>query len=107
MDNKEWFSLEELTDEIIGKKGTPDRKEFDAEVESALIGATIKEARKAQHLTQTQLGERVGVQAAQISKIENGRNLTITTIVKVLRALGHTAEFTISGSVCKPVILGA
>ena len=101
---KDWYTLEELTDEIIGVKGTPERESFDADVEAALIGASIKNARKANNLTQAQLGERVGVQAAQISKIESGRNLTISTIVRVLKALGLSAEFSITG--LKPVVLG-
>lgn len=105
MENKKWFTLEEMTDKYIGVKGTPERESFDADVEAALIGASIKNARKANNLTQAQLGERVGVQAAQISKIESGRNLTIATIVKVLKALGLSAEFSISG--LKPVVLGA
>jgi len=97
MEDKEWYTLDELTDEIIGVKGTPERESFDADIEAALIGASIKNARKANNLTQAQLGERVGVQAAQISKIESGRNLTIATIVKVLKALGLSAEFSIIG----------
>lgn len=97
MENKKWFTLEEMTDKYIGVKGTSERESFDADVEAALIGASIKEARKANNLTQAQLGERVGVQAAQISKIESGRNLTISTIVRVLKALGLSAEFSITG----------
>ncbi len=97
MENKEWYTLEEVTDEIIGVKGTPERECFDADVEAALIGASIRNARKANNMTQAQLGERVGVQAAQISKIESGRNLTIATIVRVLKALGMSAEFSIMG----------
>ena len=38
-----------------------------------LIGGAIRQAR---HLTQEQLGELVGVKKAQISKIENGCNVT-------------------------------
>ena len=92
-----FYTLEEITDKHIGKIGTPERDAFDAEVEAALIGASIKEARKSLNLTQQQLGERVGVQPAQISKIESGRNLTIATIVRVLNALGLTADFSIQG----------
>ncbi|MDE5750687.1 MAG: helix-turn-helix domain-containing protein [Duncaniella sp.] len=102
-----FYTHEEMLDRHIGKKGTFERDNFDAEVEAALIGATIKEARKASHLTQSQLGERVGVGAAQISKIESGRNLTISTIVKVLRALDLTAEFSFNGLGLKPIVLGA
>lgn len=100
-----FYTLEEMTDKHIGKRGTPVREQFEAEVEAALIGASIKEARKSQNLTQKQLGERVGVQTAQISKIESGRNLTISTIVKVLKALGLTADFSIQG--LTPIHLGA
>ena len=99
-----FYTLEEITDKHIGKIGTPERDAFDAEVEAALIGASIKEARKSLNRTQQQLGERVGVQPAQISKIESGRNLTIATIVRVLNALGLTADFSIQG--LAPITLG-
>lgn len=103
----QFYSHEEMLDKHIGKKGSPARDTFDADVEAALIGDTIREARKALNLTQSQLGERVGVQAAQISKIESGRNLTIATIVRVLKALGLTAEFSVTGVDLAPVTLGA
>ena len=99
-----FYTLEEITDKHIGKIGTPERDAFDAEVEAALIGASIKEARKSLNLTQQQLGERVGVQPAQISKIESGRNLTIATLVIVLNTLGLTADFSIQG--LAPITLG-
>lgn len=99
-----FYTLDEITDKHIGKRGTPEREIFEAEVEAALIGATIKEARKSQNITQRELGERVGVQTAQISKIESGKNLTISTIVRVLNALGITANFTIGN--LTPITLG-
>jgi DNA-binding XRE family transcriptional regulator len=101
-----FYTHDEILDRHVGTKGSHDRESFDAEVEAALIGASIKSARKAQNLTQTQLGERVGVQAAQISKIESGRNLTIATIVKVLNALGISASFAINEPGFAPVTLG-
>lgn len=102
-----FYTHEEMLDKHVGKKGTVARANFEAEVEAALIGASIREARKANSLTQSQLGERVGVQAAQISKIESGRNLTISTIVKILKALNLTAEFSVSGLNLAPIKLGA
>lgn len=102
-----FYTNDEMLDKYIGAKGTPERESFDADVEAALIGASIRNARKANHLTQAQLGERVGVQAAQISKIESGRNLTIATIVRVLKALGLSAEFSINGLNLEPVTLGS
>ncbi len=104
---KKWYTLGEITDEFVGVKGTPEREAFDADVEAALIGVSIKNARKAMNLTQAQLGERVGVQTAQISKIESGRNLTISTIVRVLKALGLSANFSINCEGLAPVTLGS
>lgn len=50
-------------------------------------GQTIKQLRKEQNLTQEQLGEIVGVQKAQISKIENCiKNARFETILKVFDA---------------------
>jgi DNA-binding XRE family transcriptional regulator len=101
---EKYYTLEELTDKFVGVRGTSERDSFEAEVEAMLIGAAIKDARKSQNLTQRELGEKVGVKTAQISKIESGRNLTISTIVRVLKALNLTADFSISG--LKPITLG-
>ena len=104
MEQKEYYSFDEVKDELIGVRGTAVRDEYEAEIEAHLIGQHIREARKLQKLTQKELGERVGVQTAQISKIEHGRNLTIATIVRVLNALGLSADFSIQG--LAPVRLG-
>jgi len=105
MKNKEYYTLDEVKDEIIGKRGTSERDEYEAEIESHLIGMRIKEARNARNLSQKELGERMGVQTSTISKIENGRNVTVATIIRVLHALGMSADFSIKG--LSPVTLGA
>jgi ribosome-binding protein aMBF1 (putative translation factor) len=92
----ELYSLDQCIDRSIGKKGTPERDKFDAEVKAELeayrIGEAIRETRKRQKLTQKQLGERVGVGEAQISKIESGKSITYSTIVRVFQAMGaHSA----------------
>ena len=88
------ISHDEILDKYIGQKGTTERNQFDqavkAEVEAYRIGEAIKATRIKQHLTQDQLGALVGVQKAQISKIESGRSITYATIVKVFKALGAT-----------------
>lgn len=88
----ELYTHDEMLNEVIGKKGTPRRDAMDSELQSFLIGEAIKQARKDKKLTQEQLGELMGVQRAQISRIERGHNLTIGTIVKAFKAMGvHTA----------------
>ena len=89
-------SLDEITDKYIGKIGTPERDEFENELRLDLIGDAIKQARKERKLTQAELGKLVGVQKAQISKIEN--NLTdarFETILKVFRALNAKINFNV------------
>ena len=56
------------------------------------IGVLIRSERTRRGMTQEELGERVGVGKAQISKIESGRGLTIRTVTKVLDALGLSAS---------------
>lgn len=82
------YTLEEVTNELIGKKGTPRRDSFEYELQLDLIGEAIKETRLKQNLTQEELGKLVGVQKAQISRIEkHTSNVTMETLLKVFTAL--------------------
>ena len=87
-----FYTLEEVKDELIGEVGTPRRDEHERKVEMALhayrIGEAVKKARLKQNLTQEQLGERIGVKKAQISRIERGYSITIPTMSRVFKALG-------------------
>lgn len=90
------YSLEDLTDKYIGKKGTKKRNKFENELRLDLLGQAIKQARIEQHLTQEELGELVGVKKAQISKIENSTtDARFTTILKVFEALGAKVHFNV------------
>jgi HTH-type transcriptional regulator / antitoxin HipB len=90
------YSLEELTDKHIGKKGTKEREAFEDELRLDLLGHAIKTARKERKLTQEQLGELVGVKKAQISKIENSTtDARFSTIMKVFEVLGAKVKFNI------------
>lgn len=88
----ELYTLEEVKDELLGKIGTPRRDEHERKVAKALhayyLGEKIKQARLEQNLTQEELGERIGVQKAQISRLEKGYSITIPTMQKVFQALG-------------------
>ncbi len=90
------YTLDEAKDKYLGKKGTADIDAYENELRLDLIGEAIKQARKERKLTQTQLGELIGVKKAQISKIEN--NLTdarFETILKVFRALNAKINFNV------------
>ena len=90
------ISLDAMIEKYIGEKGTPKREEFEQELRIELLGNAIKQARKERNLTQEQLCDLVGVQKAQISKIENSaKNARIETILKVFEALGAKISFSV------------
>ena len=82
------YTLEEVEDRLIGKIGTPERDKFEYELQMDLIGKAIKQTRLERQLTQEELGKLIGVQKAQISRIEsNASNVTIDTLMRVFAAL--------------------
>lgn len=82
------YTLDQVQDKLIGKLGTPQRDRFEYELQMDLIGDAIKQARKERHLTQEELGKLIGVQKAQISRLEsNASNATVDTLMRVFTAL--------------------
>lgn len=86
-----FYDFEEILEEHYGKIGTPKRDEFEHSVDESVraykLGEAVKKARLAQNLTQEQLGEKVGVKKAQISRVEKGRCMSLTTISRIFRAM--------------------
>lgn len=99
--NMELYTHEEMLDRVIGRQGTPARDKFDHTLEEDIkawrMGEAIKNARLQQNLTQGQLAERIGVKRAQVSRIEKGKNLTLSTLSRVFRALGIPASLDVAG----------
>lgn len=61
-----------------------------------VLGKMIKTACQKRNLTQEELGRLVGVQKAQISKLEScAHNATIGTIIKVFKALQAEINFNV------------
>jgi ribosome-binding protein aMBF1 (putative translation factor) len=85
------YTFDEVKDEIIGKVGTAERDAYETQLQEELqsfqIGAAIRQARESKNLSQEQLGKMIGVQKAQISRLENGKNITISTMRRVFRAM--------------------
>ncbi len=90
------YSLEEITDKHIGKRGTAKREAFEQELRLDFLGEAIKQARKERNLTQKELGKLVGVQKSQISKLENSlTDARFDTIIKVFKALNAKVNFNV------------
>ena len=92
-----FYTEEQIIDRHIGKRGVISRQKFDADVQSFLIGEAIKKARQSKNMTQEDLAMLIGVQRAQISKIESGRNLTFATICRVFKAMDIKADLDLGG----------
>lgn len=87
-------SLDIMINKHVGKIGTPHRDTFEQELKIELLGYAIKEARLHHNLTQEQLGKLVGVQKAQISKLENNfTNARFDTVIRVFNALHAKVNF--------------
>ena len=87
-------SLDTMINKHVGKVGTPSRDTFEQELKLDLLGSAIRQARLHQNLTQEQLGKLVGVQKAQISKLENNfTNSRFDTVIKVFNALHAKVNF--------------
>lgn len=88
------YSLSEMKDRYIGETGTPDQDDYEYELRMDILGRMIRAARQERNLSQEQLGRLVGVQKAQISKLESSANsATIDTIHKVFKALKAEINF--------------
>lgn len=91
MEEMKMISFDDFQDKYIGKIGTPQRDALEKQVEEAVqsykLGEALKQARQMKQLTQAQLGEKVGVQKAQISRLENGKSITFSTLSRLLKAL--------------------
>ena len=93
---KNYKTLGELEDQYFGKSGTPEREQYEFELSMVILGGKLNQIRKDQKLTQEQLGKLIGVQKAQISKLESGNNsATISTVLKVFHAMKAKVKFKI------------
>jgi HTH-type transcriptional regulator/antitoxin HipB len=90
------ITVQEFKNKYLGKIGTEVRDKYEQELKVELLAEQIKQLRKERNLTQEQLGKLVGVQRAQISKLENNTgNVTISTLMKIFGALKAKVTFEI------------
>jgi len=87
-------TLDELEEKYYGKIGTPKRDLYELELTMDILAEKIKELRLQKQLTQEELGIKLGVQKAQISKLEKGNNsANLSTILKVFQAMNAKILF--------------
>ena len=92
----EMFTLDQIKDEFIGEIGTEKRTLYEQELQIEILGDLIKKVRLERKMTQQELGKLIGVQRAQISKLENNStNVTLETILRVFSALKAKVNFNV------------
>lgn len=86
-----FIDFEDTLDRDLGPVGTPKRDAFERDVDESVhaykLGEAIKQARLSKKLTQEQLGERIGVQKAQISRLERGKSISLSSITRIFKAM--------------------
>ena len=86
--NQKGITLDQFKDKYIGKSGTPDRYQYEFDLKMEILGEMIKKTRKERNMTQEELGQLIGVNKSEISKLEkNSRNMTIGTVIRIFHAL--------------------
>ncbi len=90
------FTFEQIKNEFIGENGTEKRNLYEQTLQLEVLGDLIKKVRLERNLTQEELGKLIGVQRAQISKLEkNTTNVRMDTILRVFSALKATISFNV------------
>lgn len=87
--NPDVHSFDEIMDALYGAPGTPQREAFRREAYAYCVGTIIRDARKADGITQKELAERVGAKKSYISRIETGAvEPSAGLFLSIINALG-------------------
>lgn len=63
------------------------------------LGAKIKRERQSRGITQEKLAEMVDISLNFMSLIENGRNMSVETLVKIAQALGVSVDYLLNDTI--------
>jgi len=87
------IDIDALMDKEFGQIGTPERTEFRRKAYAYYVGQIIRDARKNEKISQSELAGRVGTNKSYISRIEHGLiEPTISTFYNIMDALGLRVE---------------
>ena len=63
-----------------------------------MLHEEVRRARRELNLTQEELAKRAGVQRRQLSSLENGKNVTLKTVRKIIEVLPNLQSFTLAAA---------
>lgn len=96
--NKKLTSFSSHLEKQYGKRGTPEREQYEEEFETFKLGVMIQELRKEQGLTQEQLAKKCGTTKTYISRIENNASdIRLSTLMRIIReGLGGSLQLSVT-----------
>lgn len=86
-------SFDKVLDAKYGAPGTKQRAQAEEAAFAYYSGLLLRKARKEMKITQTQLAEKLGTDAAYISRIENDYIMpSVGAFFRIANALGYSVE---------------
>ena len=90
-----------VLDAEFGAPGTPERASAEEQAYAFYSGQIIRDVRKGEKVTQSELASRIGTTKSYISKIENGTMTpSVSTFYRIVGALGLRVE------IVRPMVTG-
>jgi predicted transcriptional regulator len=93
-------------DEIIKSLPAARRKKIEARAKQLIAEEmTLQELRKKLKLTQTQMAKKMGVGQMQVSRLEKRTDLHVSTLRRVVKAMGGDLQLVVTVPGRKPVVI--
>ena len=85
-----------VLDAEFGVPGSPERVTAEEQAYAFYSGQLIRDARKGEKVTQSELASRIGSTKSYISKIENGHiDVQLSTLFRIFGGLGKRVSLTV------------
>ncbi len=82
--------------EVLARNAKAAEREKTVRAQTDAVVSALREVRKARGLTQTQLAAEMGVDQAEVSRIEHRDNLHLQTLIRFIEATGGEIKITVS-----------
>src|SRR5690606_10668 len=81
-------SIDQFLEKHYGKAGSEEREEMELLCKLEELGGLVRVVREKAGLSQGDLGKKMGVKKAQVSRLEKSRgNISLSTLIRLLNAL--------------------
>ena len=90
-------TLDQILEKKYGRKGMPERNDWELQFEAFRLGVLLEEARTKLGMTQQELADKCGTNKSYISRIENdASDIRLSTLMKIIQqGLGGHLKLTI------------